>query len=160
MPMWRNNYSVGETMLKFTKIIHHFDGEAEAKEVFDWYNSIIYEFCNTSCCLNNELPPSIYQRNNFSYWLAHATIRRTKTLTIDCMQQHHVYRRKTGNSLPQNMGQPDECNKYQNNASTTNRLMVKLLWFRSVYWLNRFLFRIKCVDDRGIFIWYTSENSI
>lgn len=36
-----------------------------------------------------------------------------------------------------------EC---RNNASTTNWLAMKLLWFRSaIIWADRFVFRIKCV---------------
>lgn len=124
-------------------------------------NTTIYVLRNPSCRLINELlspsAPFFYLRTNCSCGLVHATISWTKAMANklpSCCKYIRIVTTKNEfhpqNNTHERWMQP----KYRNNASTTNRLVGKkftrtLMWFRSAYCFDRFLFRSKC-DVRGI----------
>lgn len=98
-----------------------------------------------------------YLRTNCSCGLVHATISWTKAMANklpSCCKYIRIVTAKNEfhpqNNTHERWMQPE----YRNNASTTNRLVGKkftrtLIWFRSAYCFDRFLFRSKC-DVRGI----------
>lgn len=109
--------------------------------------------------------PQIYQRNNCSYRLVRATIRRTKTLTID---YHHVCSAKQGIFFPQTnamnaktmQAQPidwrrNSCDSVPHIALIDSYFVSSVWWPWNIYLIHEQIFNtmppLKEYQDRPFF---------